>query len=88
MKTIKWHNHARVRLIERDLDTKLVQNSLAEPDQIIGKGLYKIIHKRYKDSHNSKEYLLRIFVEDHQGEWVILSAYRTSKIEKYWRDKI
>ena len=87
MKEIKWHSHARARLLERSIDLRLVHKALEHPDEVRGIGAQKIIHKRYVDSQSNKEYLLRIFLEDRHGEWTILSVYRTSKIGKYWREK-
>ncbi len=83
MRQIKWHSHAEQRLEERGIDIKLAQAALRNPDVIIPKGKMKIIHKRYYDSQRNKEYLLRIFVEVHNGDWIVRSVYRTSKIVKY-----
>ena len=89
MKQIRWWPHARERLIERGIDVKLVQAALEHPDQVvISTGGRKIIHKRYREGHSHKEYLLRIFAEEHQVEWIIRTVYRTSKISKYWRDEL
>lgn len=86
MKRIRWWPHARERLLERGIDEKLVQAALEQPDQIILLGRRKIIHKRYHDLRRHKEYLLRIFIEEHTEEQVIRTVYRTSKISKYWRE--
>jgi len=89
MKHVKWWLHARQRLIERGIDIKLVQAALSEPDQVIPTGRHKIIHKLYRDPHRrNKEYLLRIFVEEHAEFHIVRSVYRTSKISKYWRDDL
>ena len=88
MKQIRWRPHARERLVERGIDIKLVQEALTRPDQIISRGRQKIIHKRYYDFHCRKEYLLRVFIEEHVEERMIRTVYRTSKIAKYWRDKL
>lgn len=88
MKQIKWWPHARERLVEREIDLKLVQAALKQPDQVILLGGRKIIHKRYHDSRRHKEYLLRVFIEEYAEEQVIRTVYRTSKISKYWRDDL
>jgi len=36
---------------------------------------------------SGKEYLVRAFVEINRDQIEVVTAYRTSKIEKYWRDK-
>jgi hypothetical protein len=89
MKQIRWWPHARERLAERGIDTKLVQAALEQPDQVILSGRQKVIHKRYHHPHrHKKEYLLRIFVEEHSEGQIIRTVYRTSKITKYWRDDL
>jgi hypothetical protein len=87
MKKIQWSLHARERLVEREIDKKLVETAIKESDQIITIGKQKIFHKRYYNANN-KEYLLRIFTEEHINKIYIRSVYRTSKINKYWRYKI
>ena len=88
MRRMIWYSHAKQRLNERGLDAKLVLVALQDPDQVISKGKIKIIHKRYRETSQSKEYLLRIFVEVVGEDWVIRSAYRTSKVTKYWRARL
>jgi len=88
MKEIRWWSHARVRLVERGIDVKLVQAALEQPDQTILTGRRKIVHKRYHNSRCHKEYLLRVFIEEDAQGQVIRSVYRTSKITKYWRDDL
>jgi len=38
-------------------------------------------------SEDGKMYLLRVVVDEDETRAVIITAYRTSKIEKYWRAK-
>ena len=88
MKSIKWHSHAKIRQIERNIDAHLIVKALQQPDQTIYlAGKKRIIQKRYHDSQSQEEYLLRIFVEEFSTLYLIRSVYRTSKIGKYWRTK-
>ncbi len=87
MKKIAWHAHAQERLVERGINEKLVKDALQHPDQVIVVGKNKILHKRYYDPYRRKNYLLRLFIEQHAEVWIICSVYRTSKINKYWRDE-
>ena len=87
MKGILWHAHAKERLTHRNIDRGLVLRAIEKPDQIIVSGKRRVVHKRYHDDRSRKEYLLRIFLEEHQQMTVVLSVYRTSKINKYWREE-
>lgn len=88
MKKVTWHIHARVRLSERSISPKMVIGALEHPEQMVESGDHLIIHKRYYDIHKKKEYLLRIFVQERAHEIVVCSAYRTSKISKYWEGNL
>ena len=74
--------HCKQRMFERDIKEDLVKQAIASPDQIIKTERREILHKRYKDKNKgNKEYLLRVFIEEKS----IVSVYKTSRIEKYWR---
>ena len=82
---IEWLSHARERLHERGLNEQLVDEAIRAPQQVCGRGPQKVFQKRYVDPVRQKEYLLRVFVEIRKGKVIVRSAYRTSKISKYWR---
>ena len=85
MKKIIWYPHARVRLKERAIDIKNVHLAVNTPNQVIHKGRFRIFHKIYHDHRRNKDYMLRVFAEEYEGEVIVHSLYRTSKIAKYWR---
>ncbi|MBU0693744.1 MAG: DUF4258 domain-containing protein [Candidatus Omnitrophica bacterium] len=87
-KELRFSSHCKDRIKERGIDEKMVRKSVFTPEQRISKGKRIILHKRYRDPGKNKEYLLRIFVEEKKEEIEIVSVYRTSKIQKYWREKI
>jgi len=86
MKKISWHGHAKQRLLERSIDSKIVLLTIREPEQVFNKGKLKILHRRYYEIGHRKHYLLRVFVDESLHEIVIHSVYKTSKIDKYWRE--
>ncbi len=85
MKKIFWHGHAKQRLLERSIDSKIVLLAIREPEQVLPKGKLKVLHRRYYETGHRKHYLLRVFIEEGAHEIVVYSVYKTSKIDKYWR---
>lgn len=86
MKKISWHGHAKQRLWERSIDSKIVLLTIREPEQVFTKGKFKVLHRRYYEIGHRKHYLLRVFIEESIHEIVVYSVYKTSKIDKYWRE--
>ena len=79
---VLFTEHAKFQLAERGIDPKEVIETLQFPDQIIlSKRGRKIVHKVYKK--NDKKWLLRVIFEEKANVKVIVTAYWTTKIEKY-----
>ena len=85
MKKVSWHGHAKQRLLERSIDSKIVLLTIKEPEQTFTKGKFKVLHRRYYETGHRKHYLLRVFVDEGAREIIVYSVYKTSKIGKYWR---
>lgn len=83
----KFLPHCEDRIKERGIDKELAKKTIFEPEQVISEGKRTIFHRRYKDKVRNKEYLLRVFVEKKGKETEVVSVYRTSKIQKYWRQE-
>jgi hypothetical protein len=77
--------HALEQIAERKLSRELVEQVLAAPQQILEEGRRRIAQSRYTDPGTGKEYLLRVLYEDRGAIKVVVTAYRTSKVAKYWR---
>jgi len=62
----------------------VVELALSEPD-IVSESYdsRKIISKRYFDKDLSQEMLLRVIVEEHSSEYVVITVYKTSQFHKY-----
>ena len=58
---------------------------MAAPQQILEEGKRKIAQSRLADPATGNEHLLRVLYEDRGETKVVVTAYRTSKIAKYWR---
>ena len=78
--------HAREEMVRRQISQEEVANLLASPEQIEavrqGRNVYQ---SRIEAGKPSQEYLLRVFVDVDREPPEVVTAYRTSKIDKYWR---
>lgn len=75
--------HARTEIARRGLPADQVSSALAHPDQVLMVRTGRVVlHKRYESA--GREYLLRLFVDFDREPPVVVTLYRTSKIEKYW----
>ena len=75
--------HAELEMQRRQVSSEWVESIMRAPEQIVvGFGGRKVYQGRV--SAGGKTYLLRLIVEDWHTPPVIVTMYRTSKIEKYW----
>ena len=78
--------HAREELARRQVSLEEVAKVLASPEQIEavrqGRNVYQ---SRIKTGKPPQKYLLRVFVDVDRELPEVVTVYRTSKIEKYWR---
>ena len=85
MKYIEIIPIARKKLKRRRIVEKWVEETINTPDQIIdGYGGRKVAHKKYV--LNDKEYLLRVIYNDETERKVVVTAYLTSQIDRYWKE--
>ncbi|MFN8617611.1 MAG: DUF4258 domain-containing protein [Dehalococcoidia bacterium] len=75
--------HAVSEIRRRALPVEEVARALAEPDQVVSVRPGRVVlHRKY--SSGGREYLLRVFVDVDPKPPVVVTLYRTSKIQKYW----
>jgi len=79
-------DHAQFEMARRQITEAEVVRVLSAPEQIEivrpGRAVYQ---SRVKFGKPAQTYLLRVFVDIDQQPPEVVTAYRTSKIEKYWR---
>jgi hypothetical protein len=84
MAQVKFAPYALKQMQERGLSGTIVREAVVTPDQVVqGKRGRKIAQKRIQDV--GKEYLIRVIYEEAASEVTVVTAYRTSKVAKYWR---
>ncbi len=78
--------HAKDEMARRQINTQDVAKVFASPEQIEvvrqGRSVYQ---SRIETGKPPKRYLLRVFVDTERQPLEIVTVYRTSKIQKYWR---
>lgn len=62
-----------------------VKETLAGPEQVVeGYGGRRVAHKRM--TTEGKERLLRVVYEETEDQLVVVTAYLTSDIARYWKE--
>jgi hypothetical protein len=79
---IRFESHAENQIKERQLDKKQIEETLLDPDQLLdAKKNRKIAQKIFKIG--SFKFLVRVIYVIENLDFVVISAYRTTKIENY-----
>lgn len=87
MEEIILSNHAKEQIEARGILEADVWEVVHSPQQIIKSELDKIILQSVLADENGKEYLIRVFVNEVKKPKLIITVYRTSKIDKYWQNE-
>jgi len=83
--TFRISNHARQELIRRKIPEKLLMSVLHSPQQIVEERDNKRAYQSQVDFGHGRIFLLRAIVVDDKDPAIVVTVYRTNKIEKYWR---
>ena len=78
--------HAAFEMHHRGIDETTVRQVLNHPEQreMVRPGR-EVLQSRLE--LEGRNYLVRVFVDIDRVPLEVVTAYRTSKIEKYWRDE-
>ena len=79
--------HARYEIARRQINIEDVARVLADPEQteLVRTGR-EVFQSRVLTGDPQKTYLIRVIVDIDRQPAEVVTAYRTSKIEKYWRE--
>jgi len=77
-----FSEHALIQIRKRKLDIQFIDIVLDFPDNVLV-GNPEIIVYQKMGTDNNKLYLYRVFVNIHKRPPVIVTVYKTSKIDKY-----
>jgi uncharacterized protein DUF4258 len=81
----RFSKHVLEELEERQIPRTLVERVLESPEQK-NAILENITCFQSRVEISEKQFILRVFVDETLQPPVVVTAYRTSKIRKYWRD--
>jgi hypothetical protein len=81
--------HARYQMARRGLTETSVRAVLHAPDQRIGIRPGRIVYQSIVDVRGGmSRWLVRVFVDVDRKPAEVVTAYRTSRIGRYWRDSV
>ncbi len=83
----KLSKHAKIEIERRNIPLSVIDSVLLNPQQIIEEEHGKVIFQSKLPLKDGKIYLVRIVVRINIEPPLIITAYCTSKIDKYWRQK-
>ena len=78
--------HAKEEMARRQIGEDEIAKVLASPEQVKsvrqGRNVYQ---SRIEAGNPPKKYLIRVFIDIEREPAEVVTAYRTSKITKYWK---
>ncbi len=81
----KLSRHAKEEIERRVIPMELLKSVLERPQQIVLEPSGKKAYQSQFEFGGGKIFLLRAIVLDDIDPPVVVTVYRTSKIQKYWR---
>ncbi len=79
--------HARFEMARRGISESEVTSTLLKPEQAFPVQNKRMVYQsRFYVRSLARIYLLRVFVDIDRKPPEVVTAYRTSKIKKYWRN--
>ena len=85
--TFQFSQHALKQMDLRGISREMVDNILLAPEQTVEQENLIVFQNIIKDSMEQR-YLIRVFINFDKTPPLIVTVYRTSKIEKYYEGKI
>jgi hypothetical protein len=80
--------HARVEMNRRGLSDELIRTVLEAPERRLAlRPGRHVLQSRIPMGDPAKEYVVRVLVNVDRSPNEVVTAYRTSKIDKYWRQE-
>ncbi|MDJ1171503.1 DUF4258 domain-containing protein [Roseofilum sp. BLCC_M154] len=82
----QFSNHALEEIQKRNIPMVLIEAVLWSPQQTLKQSEDIAIYQSQLDFGTGKLYLLRVFINITVDPQLVVTVYRTSKIQKYWRN--
>ena len=81
----RLYRHAQEEVIRRSIPEALLDSVLQHPQQIVPAHGGKKAYQSQLDFGGGRIFLLRVIVAEDVSPPLVVTVYRTSKINKYWR---
>jgi hypothetical protein len=81
----KLSRHAKEEAVRRGIPTQMVESIVDNPQQVVLDATGKRVFQSKVEFQPGKIYLVRVVIGDKADPPTVITVYRTSKIEKYWR---
>jgi len=78
--------HAQEEMDRREIPSTIVDTILQNPQQIVDEYGNKKAYQSIFALGTGKYYLVRVIVNDTVMPGKVVTVYKTSKIQKYWRE--
>jgi hypothetical protein len=83
--TYRLSNHARQECERRRIPPSILDAVMVEPQQVLPERDGKQAYQSRIVFDDGRTFLVRAIVDDREQPATVVTVYRTSKIEKYWR---
>jgi hypothetical protein len=84
VKRVRWTAHAEASLRDREIDRAEVERTLDAPDRrIASRGRRTVLARWYDEPVLGQPMALCVVLEEHGGETVAVTVYKSSKLDKY-----
>jgi hypothetical protein len=83
---IVFSNHALQEMTRRNILRAVVEGILNSPEQIVPGRENRTIYQSRLDNEEGGVYLIRVIVDIDRDPPLVITVYRTSKVQKYWRE--
>ena len=80
----RFSKHAESELVLRQIPRGFAEEVLRRPQQIVPERPPKKAYQSKLDFGGGSTFLLRVIVDDTVEPAMVVTLYRTSKIDKYW----
>lgn len=86
MKEIEIIPLAKKKMGRRSVPDEWVVETVNSPEQVVeGYGGRNVAHRRY--SIRRKQMLLRVVYEETPEKYIVITAYLTTAVKRYWKEK-
>ena len=81
----EYSKHAETELVLRKIPRAMAEEVLRQPQQIVTERAPRKAYQSKVDFGDGRMFLVRVIVDDTVEPAIVVTLYRTTKINKYWK---